>query len=158
MSKFICWELSTLSNLSILLYQGIWIIKFIYDHHTNQDELGLSISDDYSFYYSISGSYFQVETTKVFLRDTSVISPYSLLLFGGSMVIQHQVLWLSSSTRHNGTSSSSLYLYRRHLVLNFLILLERYCPCDFSGGSVLYVGTFLVLSIFYAKNWKWAPH
>jgi len=72
------------------LYQGIWIIKFIYDHHTNQDELGLSISDvDYSFYYSISGSYFQVETTKVFLRDTSVISPYSLL-FGGSMVIQHQ--------------------------------------------------------------------
>ncbi|KAL6885885.1 hypothetical protein ACP4OV_010146 [Aristida adscensionis] len=32
----------------------------------------------------------KVETTKVFLRDTSVISPYSLLLFGGSMVIQHQ--------------------------------------------------------------------
>nr|CAB3484538.1 unnamed protein product [Digitaria exilis] len=31
-----------------------------------------------------------VETTKVFLRDTSVVSPYSLLLFGGSMVIQHQ--------------------------------------------------------------------
>ena len=152
MSKFICWELSTLSNLSILLYQGIWIIKFIYDHHTNQDELGLSISDvDYSFYYSISVSYFQVETTKVFLRDTSVISPYSLLLFGGSMVIQHQVLWLSSNTRHTGMSSSSFYLYRRHLVLNFLILLERFCPCDFSGGCVLYVGTFRVLSIFYAK-------
>ncbi|CAL5067816.1 unnamed protein product [Urochloa decumbens] len=32
----------------------------------------------------------KVETTKVFLRDTSVISPYSLLLFGGPMVIQHQ--------------------------------------------------------------------
>ncbi|RLM75014.1 ATP-dependent RNA helicase DHX36 [Panicum miliaceum] len=32
----------------------------------------------------------KVETTKVFLRDTSVISPYSLLLFGGSMAIQHQ--------------------------------------------------------------------
>ncbi|KAL6650601.1 hypothetical protein ACP70R_009526 [Stipagrostis hirtigluma subsp. patula] len=32
----------------------------------------------------------KVETTKAFLRDTSVISPYSLLLFGGSMVIQHQ--------------------------------------------------------------------
>lgn len=53
----------------------------------------------YSFYDSISVPYFQVETTKVFLRDTSVISPYSLLLFGGSMVIQHQVLWLSSNTR-----------------------------------------------------------
>ncbi|KAM0916755.1 hypothetical protein ACQ4PT_010076 [Festuca glaucescens] len=32
----------------------------------------------------------KVETSKVFLRDTTVISPYSLLLFGGSMVIQHQ--------------------------------------------------------------------
>ncbi|KAG6488408.1 hypothetical protein ZIOFF_049651 [Zingiber officinale] len=31
-----------------------------------------------------------VETSKIFLRDTSVISPYSLLLFGGSVVIQHQ--------------------------------------------------------------------
>ncbi|GAB2229700.1 hypothetical protein Droror1_Dr00013952 [Drosera rotundifolia] len=33
----------------------------------------------------------KVETHKVFLRDTSVISPYSLLLFGGSISIQHQM-------------------------------------------------------------------
>jgi len=33
----------------------------------------------------------QVETNKVFLRDTSVISPYSILLFGGSINVQHQV-------------------------------------------------------------------
>ncbi|KAL4654864.1 hypothetical protein ACB092_01G411400 [Castanea dentata] len=32
----------------------------------------------------------KVETNKVFLRDTSVISPYSILLFGGSIHIQHQ--------------------------------------------------------------------
>nr|XP_019708452.1 DExH-box ATP-dependent RNA helicase DExH7, chloroplastic isoform X2 [Elaeis guineensis] len=32
----------------------------------------------------------KVETSKVFLRDTTIISPYSILLFGGSMVIQHQ--------------------------------------------------------------------
>jgi ATP-dependent RNA helicase DHX29 len=38
----------------------------------------------------LSIPYIQVETSKVFLRDTSVISPYSLLLFGGTMVIQHQ--------------------------------------------------------------------
>jgi hypothetical protein len=50
-------------------------------------------------YSSTCVPYFQVETTKVFLRDTSVVSPYSLLLFGGSMVIQHQVLRLSSNTR-----------------------------------------------------------
>ncbi|KAF6147856.1 hypothetical protein GIB67_014436 [Kingdonia uniflora] len=31
-----------------------------------------------------------VETNKIFLRDTSVISPYSILLFGGSINIQHQ--------------------------------------------------------------------
>ncbi|KAL9256960.1 DExH-box ATP-dependent RNA helicase DExH7, chloroplastic-like protein [Drosera capensis] len=33
----------------------------------------------------------KVETHRVFLRDTSVISPYSLLLFGGSISIQHQM-------------------------------------------------------------------
>ncbi|MFS7919695.1 putative hydrolase [Helianthus anomalus] len=32
----------------------------------------------------------KVETTKVFLRDTTITSPYSILLFGGSMNIQHQ--------------------------------------------------------------------
>lgn len=32
----------------------------------------------------------KVETSKVFLRDTTIISPYSILLFGGSMNIQHQ--------------------------------------------------------------------
>ncbi|XP_010256331.1 PREDICTED: DExH-box ATP-dependent RNA helicase DExH7, chloroplastic isoform X1 [Nelumbo nucifera] len=32
----------------------------------------------------------KVETNKVFLRDTSIISPYSILLFGGSINIQHQ--------------------------------------------------------------------
>ncbi|PKU84361.1 putative pre-mRNA-splicing factor ATP-dependent RNA helicase [Dendrobium catenatum] len=33
----------------------------------------------------------KVETSKVFLRDTSIISPYSLLLFGGSISVQHQM-------------------------------------------------------------------
>ncbi|KAL4580736.1 hypothetical protein LXL04_016938 [Taraxacum kok-saghyz] len=32
----------------------------------------------------------KVETTKVFLRDTTITSPYSILLFGGSMNIQYQ--------------------------------------------------------------------
>ncbi|KAK1568774.1 hypothetical protein Q3G72_028504 [Acer saccharum] len=32
----------------------------------------------------------KVETNKVFLRDTTVISPFSILLFGGSINIQHQ--------------------------------------------------------------------
>ena len=35
--------------------------------------------------------FYQVETNKIFLRDTSVISPYSILLFGGSIHVQHQV-------------------------------------------------------------------
>jgi len=33
----------------------------------------------------------QVETSKVYLRDTTVISPYDLLLFGGDISVQHQV-------------------------------------------------------------------
>ncbi|EXB29033.1 ATP-dependent RNA helicase DHX29 [Morus notabilis] len=32
----------------------------------------------------------KVETNKVFLRDTTIISPYSVLLFGGSINVQHQ--------------------------------------------------------------------
>ncbi|XP_057764372.1 DExH-box ATP-dependent RNA helicase DExH7, chloroplastic-like isoform X1 [Salvia miltiorrhiza] len=32
----------------------------------------------------------KVETTKVFLRDTTIVSPYSILLFGGSINVQHQ--------------------------------------------------------------------
>ncbi|KAJ7968010.1 ATP-dependent RNA helicase [Quillaja saponaria] len=32
----------------------------------------------------------KVETNRVFLRDTSIISPYSILLFGGSINLQHQ--------------------------------------------------------------------
>ncbi|XP_022922708.1 DExH-box ATP-dependent RNA helicase DExH7, chloroplastic [Cucurbita moschata] len=32
----------------------------------------------------------KVETNKVFIRDTSVVSPYSILLFGGSINVQHQ--------------------------------------------------------------------
>ncbi|KAK7363934.1 hypothetical protein VNO77_06099 [Canavalia gladiata] len=32
----------------------------------------------------------KVETNKVFLRDTSIISPYSILLFGGAINVQHQ--------------------------------------------------------------------
>ncbi|KAG0492302.1 hypothetical protein HPP92_005700 [Vanilla planifolia] len=32
----------------------------------------------------------KVETSKVFLRDISIVSPYSLLLFGGSIQVQHQ--------------------------------------------------------------------
>ncbi|KAK9676403.1 hypothetical protein RND81_11G074700 [Saponaria officinalis] len=33
----------------------------------------------------------KVETNKVFLRDTTIISPYSLLLFGGTINVQHQI-------------------------------------------------------------------
>ncbi|KAJ4717401.1 putative ATP-dependent RNA helicase [Melia azedarach] len=32
----------------------------------------------------------KVETNKVFLRDTTIISPFSILLFGGSINVQHQ--------------------------------------------------------------------
>ncbi|EFJ04939.1 hypothetical protein SELMODRAFT_187668 [Selaginella moellendorffii] len=33
----------------------------------------------------------QVETSRVYLRDTTVLSPFALLLFGGSIKVQHQV-------------------------------------------------------------------
>ncbi|XP_078435192.1 RNA helicase family protein isoform X2 [Wolffia australiana] len=33
----------------------------------------------------------KIETSKVFLRETTIISPYSVLLFGGALSIQHQI-------------------------------------------------------------------
>ncbi|XP_024539805.1 DExH-box ATP-dependent RNA helicase DExH7, chloroplastic isoform X1 [Selaginella moellendorffii] len=33
----------------------------------------------------------KVETSRVYLRDTTVLSPFALLLFGGSIKVQHQV-------------------------------------------------------------------
>ncbi|KAJ4756658.1 ATP-dependent RNA helicase [Rhynchospora pubera] len=43
-----------------------------------------------SFQYPFLVFLEKVETTKIFLRDSSIVSPYSILLFGGPMVIQHQ--------------------------------------------------------------------
>lgn len=46
----------------------------------------------------------KVETSKVYLRDTTIISPYALLFFGGSISIQHQTgsvtvdSWLKMNT------------------------------------------------------------
>ncbi|KAJ3675190.1 hypothetical protein LUZ60_004232 [Juncus effusus] len=44
-----------------------------------------------SFQYPFLAFLEKVETTKVFLRDTTIVSPYSILLFGGPMLIQHQL-------------------------------------------------------------------
>ncbi|KAL5704172.1 RNA helicase [Ranunculus cassubicifolius] len=43
-----------------------------------------------TFQYPFLAYLEKVETNKVFLRDTSIISPYSILLFGGSINILHQ--------------------------------------------------------------------
>ncbi|XP_038878021.1 DExH-box ATP-dependent RNA helicase DExH7, chloroplastic isoform X2 [Benincasa hispida] len=43
-----------------------------------------------AFQYPFHAFLEKVETNKVFIRDTSVVSPYSILLFGGSINIQHQ--------------------------------------------------------------------
>ncbi|XP_078172951.1 RNA helicase family protein isoform X1 [Carex rostrata] len=43
-----------------------------------------------SFQYPFLVYLEKVETSKIFLRDSSVVSPYSILLFGSHMVIQHQ--------------------------------------------------------------------
>jgi hypothetical protein len=74
----------------------------------------------------ISVPHFQVETTKVFLLDTSVVSPYSLLLFGGSMVIQHQVFCLSSNTRLLDYWTLGLLSYLPHYGIHFELTVLEY--------------------------------
>ncbi|TXG53798.1 hypothetical protein EZV62_019054 [Acer yangbiense] len=55
--------------------------------------------------------YSQVETNKVFLRDTTVISPFSILLFGGSINIQHQVSILSILVHLDGSYANAGRMY-----------------------------------------------
>lgn len=52
----------------------------------------------YKYKSSLNFVCFQVETNKVFLRDTTIVSPFSILLFGGSINVQHQVSILSTAT------------------------------------------------------------
>ena len=49
--------------------------------------LSVSMTDLKMLFFSI----LQVKTSKVYVRDTSLISPYTLLLFGGEISVQHQV-------------------------------------------------------------------
>lgn len=48
-------------------------------------------SDLKTFQYPFLVFLEKVETNKVFLRDTTIISPYSVLLFGGGINVQHQM-------------------------------------------------------------------
>ncbi|KAG2566262.1 hypothetical protein PVAP13_7NG205600 [Panicum virgatum] len=65
----------------------------------------------------------KVETTKVFLRDTSVISPYSLLLFGGSMVIQHQtgVVVIDGWLRLSATAQTAVLFKQLRITLDAVL-------------------------------------
>lgn len=47
-------------------------------------------SDLKAFQYPFLVFLEKVETNKVFLRDTTVVSPYTILLFGGPINVQHQ--------------------------------------------------------------------
>lgn len=48
-------------------------------------------SDLKTFQYPFLVFLEKVETNKVFMRDTTIISPYSVLLFGGGINVQHQM-------------------------------------------------------------------
>ncbi|CAM0904619.1 unnamed protein product [Alopecurus aequalis] len=65
----------------------------------------------------------KVETSKVFLRDTSVISPYSLLLFGGSMVIQHQagVVVIDGWLRLNAAAQTAVLFKQLRITLDAVL-------------------------------------
>nr|GEW45937.1 reverse transcriptase domain-containing protein [Tanacetum cinerariifolium] len=61
--------------------QGIWVVHI---HPTSVNSSTKTFQHPFLVFLE------KVETTKVFLRDTTITSPYSILLFGGSMNIQHQ--------------------------------------------------------------------
>ena len=64
------------------------------DHRSNVPRLFLhpssvnSSDGDYTFPYLVYRE--KVETSRVFVRDSTVVPPYSLLLFGGNLVVNHE--------------------------------------------------------------------
>lgn len=65
----------------------------------------------------------KVETSKVFLRDTTIISPYALLLFGGSISIQHQTgsVTVDSWLKMNATAQTAVLFKKLRLALRSIL-------------------------------------
>ncbi|KAK6945466.1 Helicase-associated domain, partial [Dillenia turbinata] len=82
---------STLSNLKQLAGLAARNRPFWYDGRREVHIHPSSInSSSKAFQYPFLVFLEKVETNKVFLRDATIISPYSILLFGGTISIQHQ--------------------------------------------------------------------
>lgn len=65
----------------------------------------------------------KVETSKVFLRDTTIISPYALLLFGGSISIQHQTqsVTVDSWLKMNAPAQTAVVFKELRLALRSIL-------------------------------------
>ncbi|GAV86513.1 DEAD domain-containing protein/Helicase_C domain-containing protein/HA2 domain-containing protein/OB_NTP_bind domain-containing protein [Cephalotus follicularis] len=67
----------------------------------------------------------KVETTKVFLRDTTIITPFSILLFGGSINVQHQTGLLTIDGWLNLTAPAQTAVLFKELRLTLHSILEE---------------------------------
>ncbi|KAK2966090.1 hypothetical protein RJ640_025586 [Escallonia rubra] len=81
----------------------------------------------------------KVETNKVFLRDTTIVSPYSILLFGGSIDVQHQTgVVLIDHWLKLAAPAQTAVLFRElrltlHSILKELIRKPQVCLCTSVG-------------------------
>ncbi|KAK3028247.1 hypothetical protein RJ639_037581 [Escallonia herrerae] len=81
----------------------------------------------------------KVETNKVFLRDTTIVSPYSILLFGGSIDVQHQTgVVLIDHWLKLAAPAQTAVLFRElrltlHSILKELIRKPQVCLCTSIG-------------------------
>ncbi|XP_059648206.1 DExH-box ATP-dependent RNA helicase DExH7, chloroplastic isoform X1 [Cornus florida] len=67
----------------------------------------------------------KVETNKIFLRDTTIISPYSILLFGGSINIQHQTGIITIDGWLKLTAPAQIAVLFKQLRLTLLSVLKE---------------------------------
>lgn len=65
----------------------------------------------------------KVETSKVYLRDTTIISPYALLFFGGSISIQHQTgsVTVDSCLKMNTPAQTAVLFKELRLALRSIL-------------------------------------
>jgi len=71
-----------------------------------------------------------VETNKVYLRDTTIVSPFSILLFGGSINVHHQVQLAISCSLAVSKTKMKYSAYSLILSVLYLKNLTFHCRVD----------------------------
>ncbi|KAH9685258.1 DExH-box ATP-dependent RNA helicase DExH7 [Citrus sinensis] len=105
----------------------------------------------------------KVETNKVFLRDTTIVSPFSILLFGGSINVQHQTGQVTIDGWLKVTAPAQIAVLFKELRLTLHSILRQMIRNPQFRFQISEVGTKLNSSrewfnACYSSSRKWSAY